>query len=58
MKKVIIVESPAKAKTIKQILKNEYEVISSKGHVRDLPEKTFGVNIQKKFRAGIQNHRW
>ncbi len=49
MKKVIIVESPAKAKTIQQILKDEYDVISSKGHVRDLPEKEFGVNIQKDF---------
>ncbi len=49
MKKIIIVESPAKAKTINQILKGEYEVISSKGHVRDLPEREFGVNIQKDF---------
>lgn len=49
MKKIIIVESPAKAKTIKQILKGEYEVISSKGHVRDLPEKEFGVDIKKDF---------
>lgn len=45
-KKIIIVESPAKAKTIMEILKGEYEVISSKGHVRDLPEKRFGVNTK------------
>ncbi|MCS7174658.1 type I DNA topoisomerase [Pseudothermotoga sp.] len=45
-KKIIIVESPAKARTIMEILKGEYEVISSKGHVRDLPEKRFGVDMK------------
>ncbi|MGB9614700.1 MAG: DNA topoisomerase, partial [Fervidobacterium sp.] len=43
--KVIIVESPAKAKTIENILGKEYKVISSKGHVRDLPQKEFGVDL-------------
>lgn len=36
--KVIIVESPAKARTIENILGSEYQVVSSKGHVRDLPK--------------------
>ncbi|MFN3691529.1 MAG: type I DNA topoisomerase [Fervidobacterium sp.] len=44
--KVIIVESPAKAKTIEHILGKEYQVISSKGHVRDLPQKEFGVDLK------------
>nr|O34204.1 RecName: Full=DNA topoisomerase 1; AltName: Full=DNA topoisomerase I; AltName: Full=Omega-protein; AltName: Full=Relaxing enzyme; AltName: Full=Swivelase; AltName: Full=Untwisting enzyme [Fervidobacterium islandicum]AAB68788.1 DNA topoisomerase I [Fervidobacterium islandicum] len=44
-KKVIIVESPAKAKTIERILGNDYQVISSKGHIRDLPQKQFGVDL-------------
>ncbi|AEH50341.1 type I DNA topoisomerase [Pseudothermotoga thermarum] len=48
-KKVIIVESPAKAHTIQEILNDEYEVLASKGHVRDLPEDEFGVNLKKDF---------
>lgn len=43
---VIIVESPAKAKTIENILGKDYQVISSKGHVRDLPQKEFGVDLE------------
>lgn len=46
MKSLIIVESPAKAKTIKSFLGNDYEVIASKGHIRDLPKKSFGIKIQ------------
>ena len=45
-KKVIIVESPAKAKTIEKILGKDYKVISSKGHIRDLPQKKFGVDLK------------
>ena len=43
MKKLIIVESPAKAKTISNFLGKEYKVIASKGHIRDLPKSSFGI---------------
>lgn len=45
MKNLIIVESPAKARTITNFLSKEYKVIASKGHIRDLPKSTFGITI-------------
>ncbi|RDU66560.1 type I DNA topoisomerase [Helicobacter didelphidarum] len=46
MKNLIIVESPAKARTIKNFLGKDYEVIASKGHIRDLPQHRFGITIK------------
>ncbi|MCV3377288.1 type I DNA topoisomerase [Campylobacter sp. IFREMER_LSEM_CL2194] len=46
MKNLIIVESPAKAKTIGNFLGKDYEVIASKGHIRDLPKTSFGIKIE------------
>jgi len=47
---LVIVESPAKAKTIKKFLGRGYDVESSMGHVRDLPAKEFGIDIEKGFK--------
>ncbi len=48
-KHLIIVESPAKAKTIGKILGSAFEVKSSVGHIRDLPDRTLGVDIENGF---------
>ncbi len=47
--KLIIVESPTKAKTISKFLGNEFVIESSYGHVRDLPEKSLGVDTERNF---------
>ena len=49
MSKLVIVESPAKAKTIQKYLGSDYEVVASMGHVRDLPEKRLSVDVKKNF---------
>lgn len=48
---LVIVESPAKAKTIEKILGNSFEVVASYGHVRDLPKTTLGIKIEEDFKA-------
>jgi DNA topoisomerase-1 len=54
-KKLVIVESPAKAKTINKILGKDYVVKASMGHVRDLPEKNLGIDIDKDFKPQYVN---
>lgn len=49
MSNLVIVESPAKAKTIQKYLGDNFEVIASMGHIRDLPKSKFGVDVENNF---------
>lgn len=53
-KHLVIVESPAKAKTIEKYLGNDYQVLASYGHVRDLPPKKTSINPEENFRITYQ----
>src|SRR5215207_8088335 len=48
-KNLVIVESPAKAKTINKYLGSDYRVLASFGHIKDLPKKGLGVDLQNDF---------
>ena len=48
-KNLVIVESPAKAKTIEKYLGTDYKVVASMGHLRDLPKSTLGIDIENDF---------
>jgi len=47
---LVIVESPTKSKTLKKFLGRDYQIAATFGHIRDLPEKKFGVDIEKDFK--------
>lgn len=54
-RKLVIVESPAKAKTIGRYLGKEYRITASVGHIRDLPSSTIGVDVKKNFKPTYIN---
>ena len=54
-KPLVIVESPAKAKTIRKYLDNNYDVIASVGHIRDLPKKKLGIDVDNGFKPEYVN---
>lgn len=55
MSNLVIVESPHKAKTIKRYLSDDYEVVASMGHLRDLPKSKLGVDIENDFEPQYVN---
>src|SRR3712207_9158265 len=53
-KALVVVESPAKAKTINKYLGRNYKVVASMGHVRDLPKSKLGVDIDEDFEPSYE----
>ncbi|MBO0428230.1 type I DNA topoisomerase [Vagococcus fluvialis] len=56
-KYLVIVESPAKAKTIEKYLGKNYKVVASVGHIRDLPKSKMGIDIENNYEPGYINIR-
>ena len=54
-KPLIIVESPTKIKTLKKYVGNDFNIAASAGHIRDLPVKTLGIDIENNFKASYAN---
>jgi len=57
-KNLVIVESPAKAKTIKKYLWKDFDVVASVGHIEDLPENKLGVDIENNFQPEYTIMKW
>lgn len=55
MRKLLIVESPTKVKSIKKYLGGEYDVMASMGHIRDLPKSKLGVDVENNFKPQYTN---
>ena len=55
MSKLVIVESPSKVKSIKKYLGDDYTVMASKGHIRDLPKSKFGIDVDNGFKPEYIN---
>ena len=53
-KNLVIVESPAKVKTIKKFLGSNYEVVASQGHVRDLPKSQMGIDVDHDYEPRLK----
>ena len=56
-KTLVIVESPAKAKTIEKYLGRNYRVIASKGHIRDLPKSQMGIDFDNNYKPKRSEER-
>ena len=53
--KLVVIEAPAKRETLKKYLGNGYEVFATKGHIRDLPVKSFAIDINNNFEPHYEN---
>ena len=50
-KPLVIVESPTKIKTLKKIIGNDFNIAATAGHIKDLPPKEIGIDVEKGFKA-------